>query len=298
MEKFGYLVCDSCSPGEFLYIHPSLFLNIIDCVQNVVLRKDISDKRIVYFKILNNSEIVQYIHNDAQEECFGFCQLHRTDPNDKFKVFSPNKHLFVNLLDCVLEARDITSDEDRKKLKRGFVEEEEEYPNVSPKKSVKKGKPQNIFDLDLSPPSSGSHEQLDVILLAEVFTSFRQKCLQFYKLDPCHFITAADLTWNAGLKYIKVELELFSDINMYLWIENSIRGGICFVGKRYALANNPFIPGFNKHEEESYIIAVDANNLYGYAMSQPLPIGHFFWLTKDEVRNLDVFTLSSTDTVG
>ncbi|GFV04414.1 uncharacterized protein TNCV_920352 [Trichonephila clavipes] len=111
MEKFGYLVCDSCSPGEFLYIHPSLFLNIIDCVQNVVLRKDISDKRIVYFKILNNSEIVQYIHNDAQEECFGFCQLHRTDPNDKFKVFSPNKHLFVNLLDCVLEARDITSDE-------------------------------------------------------------------------------------------------------------------------------------------------------------------------------------------
>ncbi|GFU04877.1 hypothetical protein TNCV_1290051 [Trichonephila clavipes] len=69
------------------------------------------DKRIVYFKILNISEIVQYIHNDAQEECFGFCQLHRTDPNDKFKVFSPNKHLFVNLLDCVLEARDITSDE-------------------------------------------------------------------------------------------------------------------------------------------------------------------------------------------
>ncbi|GFX07073.1 uncharacterized protein TNCV_1556761 [Trichonephila clavipes] len=126
------------------------------------------------------------------------------------------------------------------------------------------------------------YQQLDVILLAEVFTSFRQKCLQFYKLDPCHFITAADLTWNAGLKYTKVELELFSDINMYLWIENSIRGGICFVGKRYALANNPFIPGFNKHEEESYIIAVDANNLYGYAMSQPLPIGHFFWLTKDE----------------
>ncbi|GFW36065.1 uncharacterized protein TNCV_4929281 [Trichonephila clavipes] len=159
METFGYLVCDSCSPGEFLYIHPSLFLNIIDCVQNVVLRKDISDKIIVYFKILNSSEIVQYIHNDAQEECFGFRQLHRTDQNDKFKVFSPNKHLFVNLLDCVLEARDITSDEDRKKLKRGFVEEEEEeYPNVSPKKSVKKGKPQNIFDLDLSPPSSGSHE--------------------------------------------------------------------------------------------------------------------------------------------
>ncbi|GFX69192.1 uncharacterized protein TNCV_3563681 [Trichonephila clavipes] len=100
---------------------PSL-IEIDKSRNNVVLRKDISDKRIVYFKILNNSEIVQYIHNDAQEECFGFRQVHRTDPNDKFKVFSPNKRLFVNLLDCVLEARDITSDE------------------------------------DLSPPSSGSHE--------------------------------------------------------------------------------------------------------------------------------------------
>ncbi|GFW99988.1 uncharacterized protein TNCV_3079851 [Trichonephila clavipes] len=184
-----------------------------------------------------------------------------------------------------------------KKLKRGFVEEEEEeYPNDEDYdfallvfRTFKCKKFADYLQL---------YQQLDVILLAEVFTSFRQKCLQFYKLDPCHFITAADLTWNAGLKYTKVELELFSDINMYLWIENSIRGGICFVGKRYALANNPFIPGFNKHEEESYIIAVDANNLYGYAMSQPLPIGHFFWLTKDEVRNLDVFTLSSTDTVG
>ncbi|GFT80872.1 uncharacterized protein TNCV_2714961 [Trichonephila clavipes] len=82
---------------------------------------------------------------------------------------------------------------------------------------------------------------------------------------------------------------------MYLWIENSIRGGICFVGKRYALANNPFIPGFNKHEEESYIIAVDANNLYLYAMSQPLPIGHFFWLTKDEVAAIRDISRSCLD---
>ncbi|GFS82538.1 uncharacterized protein TNCV_2469881 [Trichonephila clavipes] len=301
------------------------FLFIWNTTSNVVLRKDISDKRIVYFKILNNSEIVQYIHNDAQEECFGFCQLHRTDPNDKFKVFSPNKHLFVNLLDCVLEARDITSDEDRKKLKRGFVEEEEEeYPNRKGVFPYSYFSNPEILNETCLPPKAAFfnnlsstpvkdedydfallvfrtfkckkfadylqlYQQLDVILLAEVFTSFRQKCLQFYKLDPCHFITAADLTWNAGLKYTKVELELFSDINMYLWIENSIRGGICFVGKRYALANNPFIPGFNKHEEESYIIAVDANNLYGYAMSQPLPIGHFFWLTKDEIVRVHYF---------
>ncbi|GFY22023.1 hypothetical protein TNCV_3296671 [Trichonephila clavipes] len=230
---------------------------------NVVLRKDIIDKNIVYFKIVNNSEIVQYINNEAQEERFGFCQLHRTDLNDKFKVFSPNKNLFVNLLDCVLEARDITSDEDRKKLKRGFMEEEE-YPNVSPKKSVKKGKPQNIFDLDLSPPSSGSHE-----IKIPPYNVYLGKgaAIELKEFRKSYYIAFSKT----------VDGEIRNRFNLPLDQLN-----VLMKGKRYAFANNPFIPGFNKHEEESYIIAVDANHFYGDAMSQPLPIGHFFCLTKDE----------------
>ncbi|GFT85562.1 uncharacterized protein NPIL_75551 [Nephila pilipes] len=108
---------------------------------------------------------------------------------------------------------------------------------------------------------------------------------------------AADLTWSAGLKFAKIELELFTDINLYIWIENSIRDGICFVGKRNASANINFIPEYIKYKEESYIIAVDAIDLFGYAMSQPLPVGNSFWLSK-EVRNFDVFKLSSTDVIG
>ncbi|GFU00915.1 uncharacterized protein NPIL_597171 [Nephila pilipes] len=97
--------------------------------------------------------------------------------------------------------------------------------------------------------------------------------MAYYYLDPCHFITAADLTWNAGLNYTKADLELFTDMNMYLWIEDNIRGGICYVEKRYSCSNNGFVPEtFESKREETYIIAVDANNLYGYTMTQSLPI--------------------------
>ncbi|GFQ86468.1 uncharacterized protein TNCT_547461 [Trichonephila clavata] len=76
---------------------------------------------------------------------------------------------------------------------------------------------------------------------------------------------------------------------MYLWIENNIRGVICYVGKRYSCSNNPFVPEiFDPEREESYIIAVDANNLYGYTMTQSLPISNFKFLSESEIKNLNV----------
>ncbi|GBN97853.1 hypothetical protein AVEN_223550-1 [Araneus ventricosus] len=121
----------------------------------------------------------------------------------------------------------------------------------------------------------------------------------YYNLDPCHFITAADLTWNAGLNFTKAELELFTDVNMYLWIEDNIRGGICYVGKRYSCCNNRFVPEtFDSKLEETYIIAVDANNLYGYTMTQSLPIGNFKFLSESEIKDFNVLELSAKDEVG
>ncbi|GBN57403.1 hypothetical protein AVEN_214529-1 [Araneus ventricosus] len=121
----------------------------------------------------------------------------------------------------------------------------------------------------------------------------------YYNLDPCHFITAADLTWNAGLNFTKAELELFTDVNMYLWIEDNIHGGICYVGKRYSCCNNLFVPEtFDSKLEETYIIAVDANNLYGYTMTQSLPIGNFKFLSESEIKDFNVLELSAKDEVG
>ncbi|GFR18560.1 uncharacterized protein TNCT_535211 [Trichonephila clavata] len=123
--------------------------------------------------------------------------------------------------------------------------------------------------------------------------------MAYYNLDPCHFITAADLTWNAGLNYTKAELELFTDVNMYLWIEDNIRGGICYVGKRYSCCNNRFVPEtYDAKREETYIIAVDANNLYGYTMTQSLLISNFKFLTASEIKDFNVFNLSANDDVG
>ena len=143
------------------------------------------------------------------------------------------------------------------------------------------------------------YQNSDVILLVEVFTSFRRTAMNYYSLDPVHFVTSADLTWNAGLKLTKVELELFSDINDYVWVESQMRGGICFLGKRYAIANDPYISEtYNVDKENSYIIGLDANNLYGFAMVQPLPYGNFRWLSQSEIENFNILETSPNSSVG
>lgn len=143
------------------------------------------------------------------------------------------------------------------------------------------------------------YQNCDVILLAEVFTSFRRTAMNYYSLDPVHFVTSADLTWNAGLKLTKIELQLFSDINDYVWLQSQMRGGICFLGKRHATANDPYIPEtYNSDKDNSFLIALDANNLYGFVMIQPLPYGNFRWLTDSEVKKFNILETTPNSSVG
>ena len=83
----------------------------------------------------------------------------------------------------------------------------------------------------------------DVVLLDSVLQQYRTECLSSYNLDPVHYYTAPSLTWVAGLKFTKVELELFTD--MYTFIEQAIRGGISTITHRYAKANNHHLPDYN-----------------------------------------------------
>ena len=103
--------------------------------------------------------------------------------------------------------------------------------------------------------------QSDTLLLADVFENFRKACIKTYELDP------------AG-----VEFELLIDYDMLLMIEEGIRGGICHAVHRYAKANNEYIKNYDKSKESSYIQYLDANNLYGAAMSEKLPINGFKWV--------------------
>ena len=76
--------------------------------------------------------------------------------------------------------------------------------------------------------------QTDVLLLAGMFEKFIKTCLEYYKLDPCHYFSSPGLRWDPMLKMTGVELELISDISMYLFIEKRIRGGISYICKRHS----------------------------------------------------------------
>ena len=122
--------------------------------------------------------------------------------------------------------------------------------------------------------------QTDVILPANVFEAFRDTCLEHYKLGPVHFYTSPRLAWKAGLRKTRIRLELITDPDMLLMFEHRIRGGITKVVHRYAVVNNKYMnEKFNPSEESSYLQYLDANNLYGWAMLQPLPTGRFRWVS-------------------
>ena len=115
----------------------------------------------------------------------------------------------------------------------------------------------------------------DTLLLADVIENFRDKCNEIYELDPVYFVYAPGLIWQACLKKTGVKLELLTDYDMILMIEKGIRGGICQATHRYAKANNKYMKNYDKNIESSYIEYLDANNLYGWAMSQKLPVKSF-----------------------
>ena len=127
----------------------------------------------------------------------------------------------------------------------------------------------------------------DTLLLADVFENFRDMCLKEYKLDPAHFLSLPGLAWQACLKKTNIELELLTDYDMLLRVEEGIRGGICHSIHRYAKANNKYMKNYNNNEESSYIQYLDVNNLYGWAMSKKLPVNGFKWLDSDKINEIN-----------
>ena len=111
----------------------------------------------------------------------------------------------------------------------------------------------------------------DVLFLADVFERFISTCLKYYELDPCHYFSSPELSWNAMLKMTDTELEKISDIDKYLFIEKGTRGGVSYIAKRYAKSNKKYMNDYNPEEPSTFITYLDKNNLYGWAMSGYLP---------------------------
>ena len=125
----------------------------------------------------------------------------------------------------------------------------------------------------------------DVLLLADVFENFRDVCSINYGLDPAWYYTAPGLAWDVALKITKVKLELLTDYDMLLMVEQGIRGGVSMICKRYGQANNPYMKEYDPVLPKINITYLDANNLYGWAMCKALPTLGFRWMTEQEIKD-------------
>ena len=156
----------------------------------------------------------------------------------------------------------------------------------------------NVFKINAIGDYHDVYLKTDVLLLADVFEKFISTCLDYYGLDPCHYFSSLGLSWDAMLKMTRIELKLISNIDMHLFIEKGMRGGISYIAKRHSKTSNKYIKCYVSGEESKYIMYLDANNLYGYAIIQYLPYSEFIWLNKKEIVRSDVDSIGENSFIG
>lgn len=176
----------------------------------------------------------------------------------------------------------------------------------------------NKFNCQTLGEFSDIYLKTDVLLLSDVFENFRKVCKSNYGLDPGWYFTAPGLSFDACLKLTKVEIDLLTSYEQYMFIEAGIRGGISMCTKRYCEASNKYLVSETNLDSESqpgvkpmdqglwtvdnsnFILFLDINNLYGAAMGESLPLKDFKWLTPveiDEVKN-KINDIGENDEVG
>lgn len=138
----------------------------------------------------------------------------------------------------------------------------------------------------------------DVLLLTDIFEKFRQTCKNHYRLDPAFYVTAPSLSWDAMLLKTKVKLELIEDLDMIRMIQRGIRGGICLCSTRYASANNKYLSNYNPSDPDNYLLYVDCNNLYGFALCSYLPHSDFELIENPMFQVSDILCLQDDSNVG
>ena len=138
----------------------------------------------------------------------------------------------------------------------------------------------------------------DILILADVFENFRTNCLRDYALDACHYFSSPHFTYDAFLRHSGMKMDLLRDLNQYLFITRGIRGGQSMVVKRHARANNKYMKDYDSTRESSFIIYLDANNLYGWAMQQPLPFKNFRFMSESELTFEFIMALPEEGPVG
>ena len=228
-------------------------------------------------KILSNNDF-KYLSEEFSDEFLKLAKQKGVYPYeymDSFKKFSKNKlpdrcKFFSSLKD------DCISEKDYSKANNIW----------------------NVFKMNAMDDYLDLYLITDVLLLSDVFEKFINTCLDYYGLDPCHYFSSPGLSWDAMLKMTGIELEIISNINMHLFIEKGMRGGTSYISKRYSKANDKCMECYDSSKKSKYITYLDANNMYGWAMSQYLPYSGFKWLHQKEINDFCLNFISENSSIG
>ncbi|VDO07232.1 unnamed protein product [Brugia timori] len=162
----------------------------------------------------------------------------------------------------------------------------------------------NKFDCKNFGDYTKKYCMIDVLLLSDIFCSFRKMCLKYYKLEPAKYITLPSYAFDVMKKLTNASLDLFTNdqVNMYCFFEKSVRGGITNTIKRYVAANSKFmLEIYDPTKPPLSIIYIDANALYSWAMRQFLPVSNFTELSSDcfpEFTPIFIANLGDEDDYG
>ena len=150
------------------------------------------------------------------------------------------------------------------------------------------------FDMRTLGDYSDLYMKTDIMLLTCIFESFRETCHKTYGLDPGHYYTIPGYTWDCMLKYTGCRLETVQDVDILMFIEKGIRGGVSQCCNRFSQANNKYLDSYDDSKPSTYILYLDLNNLYGWAMGSYLPYEGFQWTD----CNIDVINIPDDAEIG
>ena len=156
----------------------------------------------------------------------------------------------------------------------------------------------NMFKMNTKSDYHDLYLKTVIMLLVDVFEKFISVFLEQYGLDPCHCFSSQGLNWDPMLKMSKTELDLSSDIYMYLFVKKRIKGDIFYIAKRFSKSNNKYMQFYDDKNPSKYITYLDTNNLHGQAMSQYLSCSRFKWLNQKEIDKFYLTSIDENSSVG
>lgn len=134
---------------------------------------------------------------------------------------------------------------------------------------------------------------LDTFLLADVFSQFRDVMQSKFGLDACNSLSLPSFSFDCMLKYTNVQIDHITDEDVFHMLRQNIRGGFSFISSRIETDID-----FTSGKKVNCIDYLDANNLYGHAQSRSLPISDYRFLSKSEIKLIDISNLSEDDETG